>query len=178
MDSKEKDMMTDKAVERNMKGTIKPFDAQLHDLTDKKGKLAFLSWLANTETKSIENPNQYGIDILSLDDEDRVIHAWEIEVRVKNWKYDGPFPYSTINCLERKEYMWRKGPEFKAKIPFDIHDKCLVSYVQLNKDCTRAVIVPGDVILDYPKVRTTNRFNTVEYVRQVPAVKAIHRRLK
>jgi hypothetical protein len=170
-------MMTDTATERNMTGTIKPFDAQLHAVTDKKGKLAFLSWLSNHATKNIENPDQYGIDILSLDNKNRVVHAWEIEVRVKNWMYDRPFPYKTINCLERKEYLWRKGPEFKAKIPFEIHDECKVSYVQLNKDCTRAVIVPGVVILDYPKVRTTNRFNTVEYVRQVPAVKAAHIRI-
>lgn len=165
-------MMTDASVSRDMRGGIKRFDKNLHALTDKKGKTAFLSYLDTiylaSGHRNIENPNRYGIDVLTLNSDDQVVNAWEIEVRLCNWVGDLPFRYSSMNCLERKEYMWRKTKEFVDKIPFKVHNDCKVTYVQLNNLCNRAAMVDGDVILEYPRVRTVNKFRTEEYVRKVP----------
>ena len=47
-------------------------------------------------------------------------------------------------------------------------DKYKISYVQLNKECTRAVIIDSDTILKYPLKQWANRKANNEYVRQVP----------
>jgi len=40
--------------------------------------------------------------------------------------------------------------------------------VQLNKECTKAVIIDGSIILEYPLVPWNNRKAEGEFVRQVP----------
>jgi hypothetical protein len=46
-------------------------------------------------------------------------------------------------------------------------------YVQLNDICTRAVIIPGSVVLQYKLKPWRNRKCDGEYVRQVPVEKTI-----
>ena len=122
---------------------------------------------------TIDNPNQYGIDLLTVNTDNIVVKAWEIEVREYNWKGDIPFPFSEINCIERKEYMWRREKEFYDKIPFVVDKACEVLYVQLNDICTRAVIIPSSLILKYRLKPWKNRKCDGEYVRQVPIEKTI-----
>jgi hypothetical protein len=158
--------------QRKMLGSIKSFDRSEHQLYDNKGKEAMLKFLnhkfKNHNLKTIENPNEYGIDLLTLDTSDKVVHCWEIEVRHGNWQGDVSFPFREINCIERKDYQWRKEPEFIKKIPFVLSDNFKVSYVQLNRECTRVVIIDSDTILKYPLKPWANRKATNEYVRQVP----------
>lgn len=155
---------------RGMRGSLKPFDSADHGQYDNKGKTAMLKFLAKKlpNHKSIENPNTYGIDLLTLNSDNKVIHCWEVEVRYGNWQGDISFPFREINCIERKDYQWKKTKEFLDKIPFEMADKYEVSYVQLNRECSRAVIIDSSVILKYDLKPWANRKFANEYVRQVP----------
>jgi len=156
---------------RNMMGTLKEFDKNEHSLYDSKGKQAMIKYLNSTLDNiytNIENPNNYGIDLLTLDKDNKVIYCWEIEVRYGNWYGDRPFPFREINCIERKDYQWRRDKSFLDKIPYDMADEYKVCYVQMNKECNRAVIIDGDDILKYPLKQWANRKADNEYVRQIP----------
>jgi len=165
---------------RSMRGNIKPFSNHMHSVTDNQGKNALLSYLKRNKIgfRNVSNPNKHGIDVLTLNNKDEVVSAWEVEVRNGAWKFDSNFPFPTINCIERKEYMWRKEEEFSNKIPYKIADNCNVYYVQMNKNCTRAVILDNKTILEYPLVRSFNKYakehNITEYVRQIPSKEAEH----
>ncbi len=158
--------------QRKMMGTLKAFDKSEHNVYDNKGKEAMIKILnkklSEYDLKTIENPNEYGIDLLTVNKLNKVVHCWEIEVRHGNWQGDISFPFREINCIERKDYQWRRDPEFLKKIPFEMADKYKISYVQLNKECTRAVIIDSDTILKYPLKQWANRKANNEYVRQVP----------
>ena len=162
---------------RGMSGNLKPFDRNDHAQYDSKGKKAFIKYLNGflpTNLTTIENPNDYGIDLLTLDkDTDKVIQTWEIEVRHGNWRDDTPFPFSEINCIERKDHQWRKSAEYLKKIPLTVADDHKVCYVQLNASCTRAVLIDSELILSYPLKPWANRKGDGEYVRQVPVAKTI-----
>ena len=161
---------------RNMHGSIKAFDSNDHSKYDKKGKDAFIKYLNSKGTTTIENPNRYGIDLLTI--ENNVVQGcWEIEVRYGNWRGDFSFPFDKINCIERKDYLWRKDKEFFDKIPFPVDSEAKVYYAQLNNDCTRAVIIDGDTVLKYPLVQWANRKASGEYVRQVPVSVCLQTRL-
>ena len=156
--------------ERRMKGTLKKFNKSEHEIYDTKGKNALLAYLprAFKNLKHIENPNKHGIDVITLNDNDEVVACWEIEVRHGNWSGDRPFPFNEINCIERKDYQWKREQSFINKVPFKFATEYEVFYVQLNKECTRAAIIQGDTVLKYPLVPWRNRKAEGEYVRQVP----------
>ena len=152
----------------------KSFDQKEHDIYDPLGKNAMLSILKKKfpQYEHIENPNRYGIDVLTLNKNNKVIACWEVEVRHGNWQGNIPFPFSDINCLDRKDEQWLKEPKFLNNIPFEMADNYKVHYVQMNKECTRAVVIEGDTVLKYPlkewKNRKAVKENKTEYVRQVP----------
>jgi len=162
---------------RKMIGALKPFDETDYGTYDSFGKKSMMTFLNRKLEKfnlrTIENPNNYGIDLLTMNVHDKVVHCWEIEVRHGNWKGDIDFPFREINCIERKDYQWRKEQEFLNKIPFDIKDNFKVTYVQLNKECTRAVLIDSEMILQYPLKQWANRKYQGEYVRQVPISKTV-----
>ena len=157
------------AISRKMKGTIKSFDDDNHAKNDVRGRIAVKKFLdENTSLHTIDNPNRYGIDLLSLNKNDEVIACWEIEVREEGWPNDTSFPHRTVNCIERKEYQWRKEPEFLRKIPFDLTKNCEIFYVQVNNLCTRCIVVDSSIILNYRLIPWSNKKAKGEYVRQVP----------
>jgi hypothetical protein len=163
--------------QRGMMGSLKAFDRNEHGIYDSKGKDAMLKFLneklSSKGWKTIENPNNYGIDLLTLNSLGKVIHCWEIEVRYGNWQGDIKFPFREINCIERKDYQWRKDESFEKKIPFELANEYKVTYVQLNRECTRAVLIEGDKILEYPLKQWANRKSNNEYVRQVPITETV-----
>lgn len=166
-------------ISRGMSGSLKSFDKAEHNIYDTKGKNAMISVLNKnySQYKNIENPNTLGIDVLTLNKGGKVVGCWEVEVRHGNWQGDVPFPFREINCIERKDYQWRRDQEFLDKIPYEMADKYKVYYVQMNKECTRAVIIDGDIILNYPLKSWRNRKADGEYVRQVPISKTIQIKL-
>lgn len=155
---------------RGMMGSLKSFDKKDHEIYDYKGKFAVMDFLNRKlkNCKTIENPNKYGIDLLTVNEYNKVIHCWEIEVRYGNWKGDVAFPFGEINCIERKDYQWRKDQELFDKIPMEVTNDMKVTYVQLNAECTRAVFIDSKTILDFPLKPWANRKGSNEYVRQVP----------
>lgn len=160
------------ATSRGMRGTLKKFDRVEHNTYDKKGRDAFRKFL-NLQFeakgyKTIDNANEHGIDLLTLNSDGEVIYCWEIEVRHGNWQGDVAFPFGAINCIERKDHQWRREKSFTSKIPNPLADEYGVYYVQLNKECTRAVIIKDKVILEHNLKPWSNRKAEGEYVRQVP----------
>jgi hypothetical protein len=160
------------AKERNMRGTLKSFDQLEHKVYDSKGKDAILGYLPafydDPSLRHIENPDEHGIDVLTLNQNDEVVACWEVEVRHGNWRGNRPFPFREINCIERKDHQWRRAETFTSKVPYKFADQYKVFYVQLNKECTRAAIIEGDTVLKYPLKPWRNRKASGEYVRQVP----------
>ena len=160
---------------RSMLGSLKSFDVADHANYDDKGKNALMNFLnkklENFET--VANPNKYGIDLLTLNVYNKVTHCWEVEVRHGNWQGDIAFPFRDINCIERKDYQWRKDQELFDKIPFEMASDVKVTYVQLNKECTRAVFIDSTTILKYPLKPWANRKGSNEYVRQVPITETL-----
>jgi hypothetical protein len=158
--------------QRGMKGALKSFDRQEHMIYDDKGKDAVIRYvdriLDGKGLTTIENPNAYGIDVLTLNSKEEVVAAWEVEVRHGNWKGDVKFPFRDINCIERKDHQWKREKTFTDKIPYTLAKNCKVYYVQLNKECTRLVVIDADKILKYPLKAWSNRKASGEYVRQVP----------
>ena len=163
--------------QRNMVGTLKSFDRQEHMIYDSKGKDAVMRFanrvLKERSLKTIENPDKYGIDLLTLNNKQEVVACWEVEVRHGNWKGDVRFPFKEINCIERKDHQWKREKSFTDKIPYKLADKYKIYYVQLNKECTRMVVIDADKILDYPLKQWHNRKSAGEYVRQIPITETV-----
>lgn len=162
---------------RGMLGSLKKFDKSEHDIYDVKAKKAMIKYLdvfyknKGLAWKVVENPNKYGIDLLVLNEKDEVVRCFELEVRYQNWQGDKKFPFDKINCIERKDYQWRKDPSFIKKIPFKMAQHYDVYYVQLNDECSRAVIIDRSIILQFELKHWPNRKSNNEYVRQVPIEK-------
>jgi len=158
--------------QRRMQGTLKTFDKAEHGTYDKLGKDAFKKYLneklAPHGLVTIENKNAYGIDLITLNSNGEVVHCWEIEVRHGNWKGHVRFPFSDINCIERKDHQWRREDSFIKKISHPLASEYRVTYVQLNRECTRAVCIEDSTILEHKLIPWANRKSTGEYVRQVP----------
>lgn len=166
--------------QRKMKGVLKKFDSIDHSKNDAKGRNAFrdfLNKLHKNGNRTIDNPNPYGIDLLTLNLSDVVIKAWDVEVRENTWIGEIKFPFSTVNCIERKDYIWRKEQELFNKIPFDVDKNCELSYVHLNNICTRAIIIPGQIVLRYKLVQLDNIKCSGEYIRRVPVNKTFQVKL-
>jgi len=91
------------ANSRGMLGTLKKFDREEHKTYDQLGRDAMRKFidktLASKGYHTIDNPNEYGIDLLTLNKNDEVVHCWEIEVRHGNWQGDVKFPFRDINCI-------------------------------------------------------------------------------
>lgn len=166
---------------RGMSGELKKFDRDEHNIWDIRGKNAAIEFfgksLKSKNLRVIENPNEHGIDILVVNDKDVVVSALEIEVRHGNWQGDIKFPFDEVNCIERKEYLWRKDQELFDKIPMKAHPNMKVYYVQMNDLCNRFVIIDGAKVLQYDKKRWDNRKAKGEYVRQVPIEECIQHRI-
>jgi hypothetical protein len=166
---------------RRMKGTLKEFDREEHLTYDVKGKNAVIKFadrvLKGKGLRTIENPNEHGIDLLTLNSNDEVVGCWEVEVRHGNWQGDVAFPFNEINCIERKDHQWKREQTFTSKIPYPLAKSYKVFYAQLNKECTRVVVIDADTILNYPLKPWANRKASGEYVRQVPIKKTLQAKI-
>ena len=165
-------------IKRKMEGAIKPFDQKLHDELDKKGRDAFCQYLNNIHIpnkKTIHNNVERGIDLLTLDSDDKVMCAWEIEVKKeKSWNNQEVFPHERVHCLTRKDYQWRKDQEFYDLIPYNVSPDCSVYYIILNYHCTKAVLLRPNLILRYRPVYVQNELGKNEFFRRIPVEKVLH----
>jgi len=157
-----------------MQGKYKTFDPSLHNKTDKPGKDAALEFINrhlrshNSNLRTIENPNRYGIDLLTLNEKDEVTICWEIEVRLA-WKGDRSFYFDTVHCPERKDRLWKQGEEFTNSIPFPLSSNCKLFYVQLNDLCNRVLLVDSKNILRCKLKHSPNKeISEGEMFRNIP----------
>lgn len=106
----------------------KPFSQDLYD-NDDTAKDQIVKWLKGKAWSAWVNPDQYGIDVLAVD-LDQKEHKFEVEVK-HNWK--GPhFQYSTLHYSDRKR-KFLTTPENTA-------------FITLNHERTHALMVPGTVL--------------------------------
>ena len=74
---------------------MKPFDKALHDKFDALAKRKAIKWFARHGVHAIENPDQYGVDLI-------VPNLGYCEVEVKTgWKH-GQFPFPSLPLPYRK----------------------------------------------------------------------------
>lgn len=121
---------------------MKPFDAKSHAENDGRAKLACLAWLHANGIEAEENcVDQYDWDILVKDPKRG---SQFIEVEVKNiWKA-GPWPtyWREVNVLDRK----------------GIHMEINVTLMLFRDDLKRALMVPGEAIIESPRGLVKNKF--------------------
>jgi len=77
-----------------MKGIVKPFDQDLYDEVDKKGKKAVIKYAQSCGYKLTENGNIYGVDLVGK--------AVRVEVQVSRFWWN-EYPYPLICIFERKK---------------------------------------------------------------------------
>ena len=112
----------------------KPFSPGNHASNDAVGKNAVLKYLHSINIPAEENPDKYGIDLIVKG------YDWTYEVEHRSiWKDN--WPHSTVHV-----------PERKAKF---MKDKMI--YAVVNKDCTKIMFCPSEVIRQYKPVEVPNK---------------------
>jgi hypothetical protein len=112
----------------------KPFSPELYG-EDDNAKDLLIAYLESSGWKAWVNPDQYGIDVLSVDPYGDEV---ELEVEVKhNWK--GPkFQYDTLHYSDRKrKFLKDPGHTF---------------FVTFNHERTHALFVPGLLLNEAPTI--------------------------
>jgi hypothetical protein len=143
-----------------MQGKYKRFDKALFEENDKKAREIAKRYFSKPGYIAQDNPYKYGAD-LAVYDTTMCSTILYIETEIKRvWKTDD-FPWDTIQFPERKaKYIQQAKP-----VP--------VVYFMLNKECTSALIVKGQDLIDSPLVEVSNKeIKSGELFYQVPFEKA------
>ena len=120
----------------------KPFSKGNHKANDKPAKDAVLKFLRSKGLDAIENPNDYGVDIL--------VSRYEVERR-NIWT--DKFPYKTVHVPARKAKF--------LKFP--------IIYAVVNTNFDRVMLCSSVVIRKYPKIEVPNKsMPEGEYFYDVP----------
>lgn len=164
-----------------MYGTLKKFDPELYRITDKVSRMAVQQMLTTKlpQLTHIDNPNQYGIDLLSVDEHGKVVYAWEVENRLGVWKeHRKNFPFSSVNCIERKIDMMQNWV-YKIGKDLQVDSNARPFYVQTRSDNKRCIIVAGAKVIAFGEYRVDwkNKYvndGILEKVAQVPVSECRH----
>jgi hypothetical protein len=113
-----------------MIGAYKKFDAALFDNNDPKSREVVKSYLASNGIPVNDNPDKYGVDLISSDGKIKV----EVERRLV-WK-SVEFPFNEINIPERKAKFFKDQS---------------VAYVIVSVDYTRIGMIQGKTLTDFIK---------------------------
>lgn len=112
----------------------KPFNPDLYD-TDDNAKDQWIAFLKSMSWTAWVNPDQYGIDVLSVDPDGNE-RQYEVEVK-HNWR--GPkFKYETLHYSDRKR-KFLNNPE-------------KTFFVTMNHNRTHALVVGGLELLHSPTI--------------------------
>lgn len=123
-------------------GTRKKFDRKLFEENDRKARGLAKKFLEDAGYEVKDNPDKYGPDlIVTKDGEVRGFVECEIK---RVWK-GKEFPYDTVQFPERKK---------KYVIDNDVP----VTFLMLNEDCSRMLLVNGDTLINSPLVEVPNRY--------------------
>lgn len=126
-----------------MYGERKPFSKALHKSNDPQSRRIVIEYFKKQGIPLQENPNQFGIDLISADGTLQI----EVEHRL-SWGED-QWPFPDINVPERKAKFLADG---KAQ------------YIILSRDYSHIGIIRGEVVKEY--IHDNNlHLNRNKYVR-------------
>ena len=114
----------------------KPFSASNHNANDGAGKKVVINFLRKRGIDAIENPNDYGIDIMAA--------KYEVERRTI---YTDQWPYSTVHVPERKEKFFHHN----------IYYVVVMHHETKTKTFDTLLFCDTDVIKKYPLVEVPNK---------------------
>ena len=114
----------------------KPFSKENHAANDKPGKKVVIAFLKSVGIDAIENPNEYGVDVLAA--------GYEVERRtIKKTKW----PYTTVHVPYRKDKF------FENKIFYAVNVHHMV-----NGDIYDTVMLcPSKIVNKSPVVEVPNK---------------------
>lgn len=119
----------------------KPFDAALFAENDARARLAVTRHLQSFGDVVAPNPNQYGVDLFCITPEGKQYQA-ECEVKLL-WR-GAAFPWETVQLPQRKAKYRRGG--------------AVTYYFVLNSECTHAIVIPDELLDQYPPVEVPNKY--------------------
>lgn len=130
----------------------KPFDRTLFAENDARARLAVTRHLQSFGDVIAPNQNQFGVDLFCITPEGEQYQA-ECEVK-RVWS--GPdFPWQTVQLPQRKA-KYRQGG-------------AATYYYVLNSECTHAIVIPDELLDQYPPVEVPNKYVAGgEYFYQLP----------
>ena len=128
----------------------KPFSTLLYNKND-DAKFQVIEWLEHGQWEAEVNPDQYGIDVLAIDE---FGDDYKFEVEVKhNWK--GPkFPFGEVHWPARKLKFAKESGN--------------VMFIMLNHERTHALVASGKVVLDSVIVAKPTKYTAMEEFIEVP----------
>jgi len=129
----------------------KPFSPELYGKDD-NAKDLFIAFLENNDWEAWVNPDQYGIDVLSIDP---FGDDFQFEVEVKhNWR-GRTFQYDTLHYSDRKrKFLNTPNNTF---------------FVTFNHERTYALLVPGLLLSASPTIIKDTIYTRNEKFIEVPA---------
>ena len=120
----------------------KKFNKESHAVNDKPAKDLVISFLKSKGLDAMENPNDYGIDIM--------VSRYEVERR-EIWI--NSFPFRTVHIPARKEKFLKYN----------------IVYAIVNKDFNKIMLCTSEVIRKYNKIEVPNKsVPKGEYFYDVP----------
>jgi len=120
----------------------KKFNKESHAVNDKPAKDLVISFLKSKGLDAMENPNDYGIDIM--------VSRYEVERR-EIWI--NSFPFKTVHIPARKEKFLKYN----------------IVYAIVNKDFNKIMLCTSEVIRKYNKIEVPNKsVPKGEYFYDVP----------
>jgi len=126
----------------------KPFSKGNHAANDKAGKKVVIEFLKSKGIQAIENPDEYGIDVLAA--------GYEVERRTIKRPY---WPYPTVHVPYRKDKF------FKWKCIYAV----VVHHIVNNDIYDSLMFCPSDVVAKSPVVEVPNKsVEKDEYFFDVP----------
>ena len=120
----------------------KESNKESHAANDKPAKDLVIKFLKSKGLDAMENPNDYGIDIM--------VSRYEVERR-EIWT--NKFPFQTVHIPARKEKFLKYN----------------IIYAIVNKDFNKIMLCTSEIIRQYNKIEVPNRsVQTGEYFYDVP----------
>jgi len=126
----------------------KPFSKSNHNANDGAGKKVVIDFLRSRGIDAMENPDDYGIDLM--------VAKYEVERRTI---YTDKWPYKTVHVPERKEKFFK----------YNIYYVVVMHHETKTKTFDTLLFCETDVIKKYPLVEVPNKsVSKGEYFYDVP----------
>lgn len=131
----------------------KPFSQDLHDANDPEARDVVIKALERRGIEAHENPDIYGIDLLSD------FRSYEVEVK-KAWS-GTEFPFQTVHISARKLKFAEPGNRF----------------VMLNAEMTHALVFKGEDVRDARVITKSTIYTENEKFIELPIERAVRVKL-